>query len=351
MQNSTEFQGRPKAPHPAWMKDIRVFEKPSLRKATFQIIDTLLPLIALWGLMIYSVLSEWSYLVTLAFMVPASLLLVRIFIFFHDCTHGSYFKSQKANTFWGFLFGILTFTPYDDWRQSHGIHHNTSGDLDLRGVGDVWTMTVEEYQKSGRWKRFFYRLYRNPFILFLVIPPLLFVILHRIPHKGAKGREVMSTMITNLGLLILLSSMVLAFGWKALLLVHLPMFYLASIVGVWLFYIQHQFDPGYWERHSEWDHLDASLQGSSHYKLPKILQWFSGNIGLHHIHHVRPRIPNYNLQACYDQTPELQLPNPLTFGASFKSLHKHLWDEVNKRLLSFRQATRIFRRLSAEKNL
>lgn len=326
--------------HPAWMKAIKVFETPNLRRALLQIIDTLLPFVAVWGLAVWSLAAGLPYPVTLLLMVPGSLLMVRMFIFFHDCTHGSFFKSQHLNAFWGTIFGIITFTPFDDWRRQHGIHHNTHGNLDRRGVGDVWTLTLEEFKQAKPSTRFWYRLYRNPIVLFLIIPPLLFLILQRLPRFKASFRENLSIQIANLGVAALAVGLIWLFGLPAFLLVHLPMFYLASVLGVWLFYVQHQFDPGYWERNSEWENLEASIQGSSHYKLPKILQWFTGNIGLHHIHHARPRIPNYNLQACYDKTPELQLKDPLTLWASFRSLNMHLWDEANKRLLSFRQARR-----------
>ncbi len=179
----------------------------------------------------------------------------------------------------------MTFTPYDDWRRAHGMHHNSAGNLDKRGVGDIWTMTLSEYLASSSGKRFWYRVYRHPIVLFVILPPLLFFIIQRLPHKNVGRREVASVLITNAGIIVMQGLLVLAFGWESLLLVQLPMFGISSILGIWLFYIQHQFDPGYWEHEEEWEHLDAALLGSSHYKLPKPLQWLSGNIGLHHIHH------------------------------------------------------------------
>jgi omega-6 fatty acid desaturase (delta-12 desaturase) len=224
------------------------------------------------------------------------------------------------------------------------MHHNSAGNLDKRGVGDIWTLTLSEYLASSRGKRFWYRVYRNPIVLFVILPPLLFFIIQRLPHKGVGRREVASVLIANAGIIVMQGLLVLAFGWESLLLVQLPMFGVSSILGIWLFYIQHQFDPGYWEHEEEWEHLDAALQGSSHYKLPKVLQWISGNIGLHHIHHCRPRIPNYNLQACYDATPELQLADPLTLWTSLRSINMNLWDETGKTLMSFSQAHAVRRK-------
>lgn len=325
------------SPNSVWMKAIKVFETPSLRKAYLQILDTLLPFLAVWAVAVWTLLAGLPYWVTLLALLPGSLLMVRMFIFFHDCTHSSFFKSLNLNAFWGTIFGILTFTPFDDWRRQHGIHHNTHGNLDRRGVGDVWTMTLEEFKASSKSTQFWYQVYRHPLVLFLVIPPLLFLVLQRLPRFKASLRENISIQITNLGIAALLIAMAW-FDWRILVLVHLPMFYVASVFGVWLFYVQHQFDPGYWERNENWNNVEASIDGSSHYKLPKILQWFTGNIGLHHIHHARPRIPNYNLQECYDKTPELQLKDPLTILTSFKSMNMHIWDESTKRLLSFKQA-------------
>lgn len=326
---------------PDWVRAIKRFEVPSRLKAWGQILNTLLPLAGLWAAAYLNWRGGGPYGWSLLLLVPAGLLTVRTFILFHDCSHGSFFKSARANSFWGSVFGILTFTPYDNWRQSHGIHHNTHGNLDRRGVGDVWTLTVEEYKAQTPWMQLMYRIYRHPVMLFLIIPPVLFIVLHRLPGSHAGRREIVSTLIHNVLLVLFLGTLGWTLGWESLVYIHLPMFYLASVLGVWLFYVQHQFDPGYWERSEEWDNFDASMEGSSHYKLPKWLQWFTGNIGLHHIHHVRPRIPNYNLQACYDATPELQLPDPLTLRTSFSSLNMHLWDEANKRLLSFGQARKL----------
>lgn len=323
---------------PAWVREIKRFEQPNFGKAVWQLINTLFPLVLVWTLAYLALKAALPYPLVVLILLPGSLLMVRTFILFHDTAHASFFKSLRANGFWGHVLGVLIFTPYDDWRQSHGIHHNTNGNLDRRGVGDVWTMTLAEYRQAPPRVRFFYRLFRNPFLLFLVYPPVMFLILHRLPLGDRSPRVMTSLLINNLGIAAFLTAMGTLLGWDAVLLIHLPMFYFASVAGVWLFYVQHQFDPGYWERNEDWDHIEAALDGSSHYKLHPILQWFTGNIGLHHIHHVRPRIPNYNLQACYDATPELRLPNPLTFTKSFKALHLHLWDEAAKKLVGFRNA-------------
>jgi len=230
------------------------------------------------------------------------------------------------------------YTPFKSWRKAHGTHHAHNGNLDQRGVGDVWTLTLEEYRRASPARRFQYRLYRNPVFLFLFSPPLLFLFLQRLPDKGASRQELRSVHITTVCVLAMLGGIGWLAGWAFLLAYALPMIYVAAVAGVWLFYVQHQFDPGYWEHEDRWDPYTAALDGSSFYRLPAWAQWFSGNIGFHHIHHLRPHIPNYRLQACLRAVPELQLPHPLTVWASFKGLTLHLWDEKAQRLLSFHQA-------------
>ncbi len=223
--------------------------------------------------------------------------LVRIFIIFHDCGHGSFFQSRRANDILGFVTGVLTFTPYYHWRWQHALHHASSGDLDRRGMGDVWTLTLREYLEASRWKRFAYRVARNPLVLF-TLGPLFLLMVHRFCSPNAGRRERNSVHLTNLALLAVAIGLSLLFGVKAYLLLQLGVLLAAGIAGVWLFYVQHQFEGVYWERSQEWDYATAALQGSSFYKLPKVLQWFSGNIGFHHIHHLSPRIPNYHLEKC-----------------------------------------------------
>jgi omega-6 fatty acid desaturase (delta-12 desaturase) len=277
-----------------------------------------------------------SWWITIPLAVLAGAFLVRAFIIFHDCGHGSFFKSRAANDFWGFLSGVLTFTPYYHWRWEHSLHHATSGDLDRRGTGDVWTLTVQEYLESSRWKRFSYRLARNPIVLFVLAPIFLFLIKHRVPKANANRRERYSVYWMNLAILGVAVALSAVFGIKAYVLIQLTALLVAGSAGVWLFYVQHQFEGVYWERRDEWDYAAAALQGSSFYKLPRVLQWFSGNIGFHHIHHLSPRIPNYNLEKCHQADPLFQTVKAVTLFSSFKSLTFRLWDEQRRKLISYR---------------
>jgi len=279
-----------------------------------------------------------SYWLTAALVVLAGAFLVRVFIIFHDCGHGSFFRSPTANDVLGQITGVLSFTPYFHWRWEHALHHASAGDLDRRGTGDVWTLTVQEYLEASRWKRFAYRLARNPFILFVMAPLYLFLIKQRFPVKRAGRRETNSVYWTNLAILAVAAGLACLFGLKAYLLLQGGVLMVAGVAGVWLFYVQHQFEGVYWERRQEWDYCAAALQGSSFYKLPKVLQWFSGNIGFHHIHHLNSRIPNYNLEKCYRAEPMFQAIKPVTLLSSFKSLTFRLWDEQRRKLVGFRAA-------------
>jgi len=267
--------------------------------------------------------------------VLAAGLSVRIFIIFHDCGHGSFFKSNRANNFWGFITGVLTFTPYHYWRHEHAVHHSHAGDLDERGWGDVWTLTVKEYLTASRWTRIKYRFARNPICLFLIGPPILFLIVHRLPSKKAPSRGNKSVMLTNAAIAGMVLVMGALMGFKEYLIIQLTVVSLAACAGVWLFYVQHQFEGVYWERHAHWDYLTEALKGSSFLKLPRILQWFTGNIGYHHIHHLCPRIPNYHLERCYKENPLFQQIKPITMLTSLKCLTFRLWDEQNNRLVGF----------------
>ena len=209
----------------------------------------------------------------------------------------------RPTTFWGFVTGVLTFTPYHHWRWEHATHHATSGDLDRRGTGDIWTLTVQEYLDSSRWKRFAYRLARNPVVLFVLAPLFLLLVKHRFPKAEASRRERYSVYGTNLAVLGMATALIWVFGLKAYLLIQLTVLLVAGSAGFWLFYVQHQFEGVYWERGDDWDYTTAALQGSSFYKLPRVLQWFSGNIGFHHLHHLSPRIPNYHLERCHEADP------------------------------------------------
>src|SRR5882724_4851876 len=316
-----------------WKEIVAKYQQPSTARAVWQIVNTLVPYAFLWYLMYRSLTISWWLILPLAILAGA--FLVRIFIIFHDCGHGSYFRSRKANDLVGFITGLLTFTPYYQWRWDHALHHATSGHLDKRGTGDLWTLTVQEYLESSRWKRFAYRLARNPIVLFVIAPAALFLIKHRLPSSGASKRERRSVYWTNLAILGMVSAMISVFGWKAYLLIQVSVVSMAGTVGVWLFYVQHQFEGVYWERREDWDYTEAALKGSSFYKLPRLLQWFSGNIGFHHIHHLSPRIPNYHLEKCHKAEPMFQSVKPVTLFSSFKSFTFRLWDEQRHRLVGY----------------
>ena len=326
---------------PAWKEIVAKYQKPAVWRGIWQVTNTLVPYGLLWYLMYLSISVSWWLAVPLAILAGA--FLVRLFIIHHDCGHGSFFKSRTANHILGFLTGVLTFTPYHQWRWEHALHHATSGDLDRRGTGDVWTLTVQEYLEASRWKKFAYRLARNPMILFLIAPIFVFVIKHRFPNLKATKRERFSVYWTNLAMLGMAAALSLAFGLKAYLILQLIVVSVAGSAGVWLFYVQHQFEGVYWGRGEEWDYATAALQGSSFYKLPKVLQWFSGNIGFHHIHHLSARIPNYHLEKCHDSEPLFQSVKPITLIASLKSFTFRLWDEQQKRLVGYRALRNIRR--------
>ena len=319
-----------------WRHLLEEYKKPNLRKAAGQVLNTFIPYFALWILMVFMVHLGYSYWILLALTIPASLLLLRIFIFFHDCCHNSFFASRRANRILGYMAGILTFTPYDDWRRSHGRHHNTTQDLDRRGVGDIWTLTVDEYLAAPKRNRLAYRFYRNPFALFGLIPSIYFFIRQRFPNKVAGKRERYSVVFTDMAILAIIAAASMTIGLGTYLLIQLPIMAIAGAIGVWLFYVQHQFEGVYWARHESWDPIRVALEGSSYYRLPKVLQWFTGNIGLHHIHHLHPLIPNYHLQGFYDAEPAVQAVEPVTIRRSLKSLRLNLWDEAGQKMVSFR---------------
>ncbi len=312
----------------AWQKIVAVYARPDLSRSIWQIVNTLVPYFVLFYLSIRSVdISLW---LTLPLTILAAGFMIRAFIIFHDCGHGSFFKSPRANAAVGVVTGLLAFTPYQRWRHVHAIHHATSGDLDRRGVGDVYTMTVREYLAAPWWKKTGYRVMRNPVALFLVGPLLMFVIVERIPPAKGK-REIASVWWTNLALAVIITPLVLVFSWRTYLTVQLLVLFFGSSVGIWMFYVQHNFEGVYWERHAQWDYYKASLQGSSFYQLPAVLQWFTGNIGFHHIHHLGAKIPNYNLARAYRENTVFHV-KPLTLLSSLRCLKWRLYDESNRRL-------------------
>ena len=315
---------------------LKGFARPDRWRAALQILNTFLPYFALWGLLIHLVGQKVPVVWLAPPMLLASLFLVRIFIIFHDCTHGSFFASRQANSILGYLSGILTFTPFTYWKNNHLGHHGTYADLDHRGLGDIWTLTVEEYRAASRMTRLAYRSYRNPFVFLGIGPGYSFLITQRFLHQWKGKDERFSAAVTDLAIVAVIVAAGVTMGLGTYLLIQLPIILIAGAIGVWLFYVQHQFEGVYWSRHEEWDPVKAALQGSSYYKLPKVLQWFTGNIGLHHAHHLLPRIPNYRLQACVDASPVLQAVEPLTIRRSLKSLFLNLWDERQGKLVGFK---------------
>ena len=316
-----------------WKEAIAQYQCPDRGRSIWQLINTLVPYVLLWGVMYWSL--SVSYWLTLLLSVLAAGLLVRIFIIFHDCGHLSFFRAHKANRFWGFITGVLTFTPHDYWWNEHSQHHASAGNLDHRGIGDIWTMTVREYLKASRMTRIYYRLVRNPICLFLIGPSFVFILVRRIPNPKDGIKKCRSVLFTNLGIAAMAWGLISLIGWKAYLMIQLPILMIASSAGVWLFYVQHQFEGVYWERQPTWDYVTEALKGSSFYKLPKVLQWFTGNIGFHHIHHLSPRIPNYFLERCYKENPLFQQIKPITLLDSLRSLEFRLWDEQSRQLISF----------------
>ena len=316
-----------------WRKVVAKYEAPSLARSLRQIANTIIPYFALLCVMYLTL--DVSYWITLGLAIPAAGFLIRNFVIFHDCGHGSFFKSRKANRILGFFAGVLTFMPSYYWSHQHAKHHATAGDLDHRGDGDVWTLTVQEYLALSRWKRIWYRTYRNPFFLFGVVPLYFFLVYYRYWRPGDNTRVRWSTMRTNAALLGIVSVASLTIGIQAYLMIQLPIIIVAGSAGVWLFYVQHQFENTYWERNQEWSYVRHALEGSSFYKLPRILQWFTGNIGFHHLHHLSPRIPNYNLQKCHESHPMFQAVQHITLWSSLKSLGYRLWDEEHKKLVGF----------------
>ncbi|ANB82779.1 MULTISPECIES: Delta(5) desaturase DesA [Bacillus amyloliquefaciens group] len=314
-------------------KLVTPYEKSDLQKSICQIINTLVPFFLLWYLA-YKSLSI-SYFLTLAISVVAAGFLVRTFIIFHDCCHYSFFKNRKANRILGTITGILTLHPFDHWAHDHSVHHATSSNLDKRGTGDIWVLTVEEYKEASTKTKIMYRLYRNPFVMFIIGPIYVFGITNRFNRKGAKRKERMNTYVTNLGIVALAALLCWAIGWQNFLLVQTPIFMISGSLGIWMFYIQHTFEDSYFEEDEHWEYVKAAVEGSSFYKLPKVMQWLTGNIGFHHVHHLSPRVPNYKLEIVHNNTEPLQNVPTITLATSIKSLNFRLWDEEGKKFVGF----------------
>jgi acyl-lipid omega-6 desaturase (Delta-12 desaturase) len=287
-----------------------------------------------------------SYLLALLLAIPAGGFLMRTFVLFHDCSHGSFLASKRANIWLGTVLGLMVYSPFMRWRHEHAIHHATAGDLDRRGAGDVRTLTVIEYQAMGSRSRLAYRLFRNPLVMFGIGPIVALVIGPRIAPRSTRPRLRRNVLTTNVALVAMVGSLCLLFGWRAFLLVQAPTVLLAGSAGIWLFYVQHQFEGAYWESSDTWSYADAALRGSSYLKLPKVLQFFSGNIGLHHVHHLSARIPNYNLQRAHDDNEIFHQVPVLSMADGLRAVRLKLWDEEHGRLVTFAEARKVNARVA-----
>jgi len=305
------------------------------RRAALQLVTTMAAVVLAMGVAV--AVMPWSMLAAIAVMPVTAGLLVRTFVLMHDCAHGSFFHSRILNDAVGFVTGVITLTPFAQWRRDHALHHASSGDLDRRGHGDVPTLTVREYRARSPRSRFLYRVVRHPLLL-LVGGPIHLALGQRVRGRStATGRQqIMSVWGTNAAIAAALAAAILALGWKTVLIVYILPYYLAAMAGVWLFYVQHQFEDAYWAPHENWDYGEAALRGSSHLRLPMVLQWFTGSIGLHHVHHAAPRIPNYRLQSCHDDNPVFHHSPTITLRSGMSALRLALWDEERHRLVAFR---------------
>lgn len=317
------------------VRKLAPYRAPRLVRSIVELGITLVPFLAISSLMLTAV--ERSYWLALMLVPLAAGLLLRLFLIQHDCGHGSFFPSRKANDWVGRCLGVLTLTPYACWRRSHALHHASTGNLDARGFGDVDTLTVSEFRSRGRWRQMLYRLYRHPLVLFGIGPAYLFLLRHRLPIGLMKaGKEYwVSAMGSNAATALLLAGLIGLFGLKAVLLVQLPVTLLAASAGVWLFYVQHQFEDGHWDRDHNWSFHEAALHGSTHLELPRVLKWFTANIGVHHVHHLASRIPYYRLPEVLRDRPELISVNRLTISDTVKTFRLALWDEDQRSMVRF----------------
>ena len=330
-------------------KALNHYTMPSTKRSLVQTSVALtiyLASVSLLFVLLHYKLPVW---VILVLSLCTSPIVVHIFIIFHDCCHMSYFKSRRACSWLGHVLGILTFTAYYDWQRTHAIHHRFMANLEERGIGDIWLMTVNEYRQAGRWTKFRYRLYRHPLFVLFFSAPFLFLILNRFPSKGARAREIKSVLLTDFALALIIFLLVISIGWNGFFLIFLPMMLGASILGVWLFYVQHQFRHVYWAHNNEWDRFRAAMEGSSFYMMPGFFRWLSGNIGYHHIHHLAPRIPNYKLKDCFDEIPALQEIDPVPYLSGLRNICLSLWHEQSGLLVSFREAKAIIENSESRK--
>jgi len=330
--------GKSRSERPFWREALAPYAKPNVGRSLLDIATSVLPYLALSYLM-YLTLSV-SYLLVLVIAVPASGFLLRTYILFHDCTHGSFLSSKRGNTWLGRALGLIVFSPFGSWKHNHAVHHATAGDLDRRGTGDVPTLTVAEYAARDRKGRLAYRLFRHPLVMFGVGPLYALTLYPRFVPKNARPRVRNSVIATNVALAAVIGVACWTIGWRDYLLIQLPSAWLAATAGVFLFYVQHQFEDVYWRDGDEWSYADAALQGSSYLKLPKVLQFFSGNIGLHHVHHLSTRVPNYRLQRAHDENPIFHGVPVLSLSDGLKATRLKLYDEERGRLVTFAEAAR-----------
>jgi omega-6 fatty acid desaturase (delta-12 desaturase) len=329
----------PVSPGPTgWSETLAPYARPNPRLSALDLATSVVPYIALWVVMYWSL--SVSYWLTLALAIPTAGFAVRTFIVFHDCTHGSFMPTKRANAWVGTVVGVIVFQCFRAWKLEHAIHHATAGDLDRRGVGDVDTITVAEYE-SKRWPgRLAYRLFRNPLVMFGVGPFAAMLIVPRIPEKQARPRIKHAVWATNAALVVLVGALCWLIGWQAFLEIQIPILMISGATGIWLFYVQHQFEDVYWESAEDWSYADAALRGSSYLKLPKVLQFFTGNIGLHHVHHLSARIPNYNLQRAHDDNPIFHDVPVLSLVDGLRAVRLKLYDEDQGRMVTWAQARR-----------
>ncbi|WP_428669841.1 fatty acid desaturase [Roseibium sp.] len=321
----------------SWTRELAQYRQPNPVRSVIEIVVTVLPFVIFWAAAALSVIHGvwWGLLLT----VPAAGFLVRLFILQHDCGHGTLFAHRGLNDWIGRMLGVITLTPYDYWRRTHAVHHASAGNLDRRGIGDVDTLTVDEYRALSRWQRVRYRLYRHPVVMFGLGPAWLFVCQYRLPFGLMRAGALpwISTIATNIGIILPIATMVWLVGLVPFLLVQIPITLMAATAGVWLFYVQHQFESTHWAKDDDWKFQHAALHGSSHYDLPRPLRWLTGNIGIHHVHHLAAKIPFYRLPEVLEDYPELKSISRITFLESLKCVKLVLWDESARRLVSFRE--------------
>jgi omega-6 fatty acid desaturase (delta-12 desaturase) len=323
---------------PFWREALAPYARPHLGRGLLGIATSAVPYLVLSAVMYWS--TGVSYLLTLALAIPAAGFLVRTFIVFHDCTHGSFLRSKRLNAWLGTALGLLSFSTFASWRHKHAVHHATAGDLGRRGVGDVMTITVAEYQARSWRGRLAYRLFRNPVVMFGIGPIFTLILQPRVFARSERPRMKRSVIATDVALALLVGTLCWLVGWQTYLLVQVPTIMLAGAAGIWLFYVQHQFEDAYWESGEQWSYADAALRGSSYLKLPKVLQFFSGNIGLHHVHHLSARIPNYNLQRAHDENPIFHSVPTISLADGMRAVKLKLYDEARGRMVTFAQARR-----------